>query len=59
MNWVFVTETWLRPGECCNNLMAHNYSFFRMNRSNARIGGWTLLFVAERYEAREGRKLHT
>lgn len=31
------TETWLLPKEYDNELMAREYSFFRMNRANWRV----------------------
>lgn len=56
---VAVTEIWLRPEEGNNNLMALDYSFFRMDRADGRIGGETASTVAANYEMQEGHKLHT
>lgn len=44
---VAVTETWLRPEEGDNNLMARYYSFFIMDKTDGKIGGGTLISVAE------------
>lgn len=39
--------------------MAPDYLFFRLDRADRRIGGWTPILVAEKYEAHEGHELHT
>lgn len=56
---VAVTETWLRPGEGDNNLVARDYSIFRMNKVHGRIRGETLMLVTQKHQAQEGHKLRT
>lgn len=50
---VTITETWLQPGKRYNELMAWEYSIFKMGRGDGRIGIWTLVLVAKKHDANE------
>lgn len=50
-----VTETWLQPEEGGNELMAREYSTFRMDGWGGRIECGKLILVAEKYAAQKGR----
>lgn len=39
--------------------MVRNQSFFRMDRADGRIGGGTVILVAEKYDAQKNHKLNT
>lgn len=54
-----VTEIWLRRVEGDNDLVARDYLSLRIERGDGRMGGGTLILVAEKYDAWEGRQLHS
>lgn len=56
---VIVDETWRWPGKGENDLLLQHYSIFRRASADGRIKDRTLTLVAERYDAREGYKMHT